>query len=79
MNKVEEAREALDRLTWYATYDEDEQAVLMEAADAYALAAHVDACGVLGGKLARTDIGWDSQVCGDGWYCDKGLAIGGKQ
>ena len=53
---------------------------ILAAADAYGdareLKGHVAACETLGGKLTRTDIGWDSQHCGeewDGetWHCDR--------
>ena len=64
---VNEAREALENLAWTATMDEDEYDVLMEAADAYALAVHVDACQWT--KL--TEHARKDGRCGDGWYCDK--------
>ena len=67
---IEEAREALDKLTWNATCDEDEQAVLLEAADAYGAArelkGHVDACGATNSEKAPCGTAWRGMV----WLCD---------
>ena len=71
MTTIEEAREALEKLAWTATYDEDEQAVLMEAADAYALTAHVDGC-----AFEEFDSTGEWRECGqEGWLCDVGKRI----
>ena len=58
---TEEARQALDKLAWSATYDEDEQAVLMEAADDYALAVldEAEEC------VVPPSAGWDDEALRD--------------
>ncbi len=85
---VEEARTALGRaigqLLILPGHDQppllERRAAVMAAADAYARAAHVDACEKVGiANAADKDRTFPYIVCGDGWYCDKGLAIGGKQ
>ena len=80
-------RDKLDRavydLSWAEPKNLNEEIhdAYKAAADAYAAAErldeHVKTCETLGGNLTRTDIGWDSQRCGDDtntkpiWYCDR--------
>jgi hypothetical protein len=78
---VEEARAALDVqviLLRDGVSNPDAQGyAIMEAADAYALAArlagHVDACGAAGRTASGK--GWRRRECGDGWYCEKAKEI----
>ena len=65
-----EAREKLDRTAFTLAVSpsgprrEAYREEVMEAADAYALAAHVGACGI------RQDEQNEFRICGDdGWYC----------
>ncbi len=47
----------------------------LKAADAYALAAHVDACEMKEWFAPGPDSGaWHD--CGDGWYCDGARELG---
>ena len=64
---VEEARQKLEDVAgnFYLA-----RTSIMEAADAYALAAHVDACGRVCSELDRIDA-----LCGEGWYCEDGREI----
>ena len=73
-------REALEQMVNAAVEFSHDADHIMSAVDelgaARALEGHVGACETLGGKLMRTDIGWDSQHCGeewDGetWYCER--------
>ena len=65
---VDEARKALEQLGYeeWQGYEE-----VMRRADAYALAAHVEAC-------IRDDTdgaGEWARRCGDGWYCENAKRI----
>ena len=44
---------------------------ILEAADAYALQAHVDACAAMNSEKALCGTAWRGMV----WYCDKGKEI----
>ena len=68
MSKLEEARKVLEQLGYeeWRGYEE-----VMRRADAYALAAHVAACGLISGSVNRDDV----KVCGDGWHCPKAKEI----
>ena len=70
----QQARERLERVVYDAMQPKTRvyKYHVMAAADVAMLAVHVEACEKLGGKLTRTDTGWDSQVCGeDGYLCEE--------
>ena len=58
-------RDALEEMVNVAVaYSHDADHIMKavdELGDARELKGHVAACGTLGGKLTRTDIGWDCQ------------------
>ena len=68
-------------LTCKETVCSNHEGSIKRAAREIALAVHFEACERLGGKLTRTDIGWDSQLCGDDtdtkpiWYCERAKAL----
>ncbi len=68
MSKIQEARQKLEDVAgnFYLA-----RTSIMEAADAYALAAHVDACGRVCSELDRLDA-----LCGDGWLCPQARELG---
>ncbi len=77
MSKTEEAREALEALLRSLV---GTQAEVMEAANAYALAAHVAACRDFIYKNAITQYASsqafsEKRHCGDGWLCPQAKEI----
>ena len=80
---IQEAREAVEKAAQHygsqcAAHSMDATAYqgLLEAADAFGLAAHVDACPatVCESVDIETNIGIITG-CGDGWYCEKAEAL----
>ena len=78
MSKIEAAREnAMRQLSRAIPVKKggDRPYYLCEKAiDAYALAAHVDACQREGPPPSYADM-YFTPKCGDGWYCDKAKEI----
>ena len=78
MTTIEAAREALEVAAQHygsqcaaRSLDADAYRALMEAADAYALAAHVDGC-----AFEEFDSSGEWRECGqEGWLCDTGKRI----
>ena len=73
MNKIEEARTALQTTILQKDFS---RVHAMRYADAYALAAHVDACEEFIYKASVAEYTSsqpisEKQRCGDDWYCDE--------
>lgn len=63
-------RDELEKLAWDATYDVDECDVIIAAADAMALEAHVEIC--LTWSSMKSPYERDGhRKCGDGWFLCK--------
>ena len=80
---VEEARAALEmKAQHYGTLcaahsvDAGAYRALIEAGDAYALAAHIEAC-QRRELVTKGNLTYHDRLCGNGWLCERAEAIKG--